>query len=85
MLRECDIFMAAWLRGKVTVERLNEDRPLLSDLAEECRSDAWAAKLDPAVIERALGATIEEVIVVVVNGLRDPRLIPSSQRPTDRG
>jgi hypothetical protein len=36
--------------GKVTIERLNEDRPLLSDLEEECRGDAWAVGLDPAFI-----------------------------------
>jgi hypothetical protein len=72
-LRECDVFMAAWLKERVTSQRLAEDRPLLSELAEECRSEACAAKLNPAMIERALGATIEEAIVVVVNGLRDQR------------
>ncbi len=51
----------------VTLERLDADRPSLGDLAEECRSDAWA------FTERALDAAIEEAIVVVANGLRARR------------
>jgi len=69
-LRECDAFMVGWLKERVTRERLEEDRPLLSDMAQECRTAAWAAQIDPDTIERALGATIEEAIAVVVNALR---------------
>jgi hypothetical protein len=58
----------------VTIERLNENWLSMSALAEECRNDANAAALNPAYIERALGATIEEAIVVVANALQDARM-----------
>ncbi len=69
---EIDAFLLKWLRENLDA---NRDQ-IVSDLAQKCREDALAAGYERDRVERRLGATIEEVIMVTIDGLRAGSRLP---------
>jgi hypothetical protein len=61
-----DSFLSIWLAQNLDPA----ERQSFSLLAQKCRLDASAFGFTSDAIERRLGATIEEAIVVAANGLR---------------
>ncbi|MBX3579451.1 MAG: hypothetical protein KF723_19785 [Rhizobiaceae bacterium] len=59
-------FMTAWLRDNLDFD----NAMVVSELASQCEAHARAAGFSRAQIERDLGATIEEAIMVATDAAR---------------
>ncbi|TPM30012.1 hypothetical protein [Mesorhizobium sp. B2-3-4] len=68
--KEIDSFLTNWLTETVTLQSLEEGTLSVFDLATACR--IWGERgFTPYELERQLGPTVEEAIMVTVNGLRN--------------